>query len=152
MSARGVATTIYDYWLNPTEPGDSIQKPAFSHLVAVCVIGNQEGEYSLEWPPGIGDGGKAFGIGQWHKERADIIEAKTGIDVRTAGVRDQNRAMWWELKNIQKRALTELVNAKNLTEGVSALVKHFEYSGNKDRDIVRRTQYAGYWDAYFRDR
>jgi hypothetical protein len=149
MSAKDVAATIYDYWTLSGHPDDPIKKPALSHLVAVCVIGCQEGEYSLEWPPGQGDGGKAHGIGQWHDDRVKIILDNTGIDVRSAGLLDQNRAMFWEIWNKLPACKKALLAATNVTEGIAALVNKFEFSGNRQRDIRRRSQYAGYWDVHF---
>lgn len=46
-----------------------------------------------------GDGGKAFGLMQWHKDRVEQIYKGTGVDVRTANYADQVKAAVWEMKH-----------------------------------------------------
>jgi hypothetical protein len=65
---------------------------------AAAMIGNFQQESSMN-PFTRGDGGKAYGIAQWHLPRVLAILKNTGIDVRTAGLADQLKAADWEMKN-----------------------------------------------------
>ncbi len=44
-----------------------------------------------------GDNGKAYGLAQWHPDRAAAIKAGTGIDIYTASRQQQMEALAWEM-------------------------------------------------------
>lgn len=77
---------------------DQAKQIGYSQTAALGVLGNMSQESSLD-PYARGDGGTAFGLGQWHIDRVKDILNATGIDVRKASFQDQVRAYLWELNN-----------------------------------------------------
>lgn len=70
---------------------------------ACGAVGNGVVESGLN-PHAIGDHGQARGCFQWHEDRQAAIRHATGIDVRTAGLDDQMRALDWEIRHTQPQA------------------------------------------------
>lgn len=150
MDVNSVATIIYHYWREPSPVGDPIIKPAFPHIPAACVVGDQQGEYGLKWPPGEGDHHKAHGIAQWHADRQQRILDKIRIDISKANIIDQNRAFAWELQKYYAPVFRALLAAQTIEEGITPLVRRYEVTGDQPLDIVKRSAYAEHWDSVFR--
>ncbi|WP_367159908.1 phage tail tip lysozyme [Kozakia baliensis] len=74
------------------------QSQGYSRTAALGIIGNLDQESGLSGGR-IGDGGKAFGVAQWHQDRVDDIKKRFGIDVRTASYADQLRAVALEMQS-----------------------------------------------------
>lgn len=74
-----------------------LQNMGFSRNAALGIVGNIAQESRFD-PAAVGDGGAAFGLAQWHKDRVEHIKKKFGIDVRTADFNDQVRAYGLELQ------------------------------------------------------
>ena len=51
-----------------------------------------------------GDSGNAYGIGQWHRDRQDLIAAHFGKTVQQMSYGEQLQAMAWELQNNEAAA------------------------------------------------
>jgi hypothetical protein len=151
-SVNQLAEMFYDYWRSASGPDDKIGKASLGHIPTVCIIADQQREWSLVWPPKPGDGGKAHGVAQWHQDREDDIRQRTGIDIRTAGPLDQQRAIAWELQTKFPGTWTRLTVAKTTLEGCSLLVKRYEFSGSQARDIARQVPFADHWDIVFAQR
>lgn len=150
-----IASIIFRYWTTETDVGDpKFYKPAFPAWVANSQCGSQQGEYSLLWPPPSGDRvhgiPTAHGAAQWHHDREDDIRNRAGIDIRSASCLDQQRAIWWEIKNKMPACLAALKASDDEAQAVAALVDKFEFSGDRARDKARRTDYALHWKAYFK--
>ncbi|MDL2169775.1 phage tail tip lysozyme [Asaia sp. HumB] len=119
----------------------SLIRAGYSRNAALGVVGNLEQESALN-PGATGDrdwagNPSAFGIAQWHKERADDIQKRFGIDVRTAGYEDQVRALLLELKSGgdagAKQADAALRDPNiSVDRAVKAFREHFERPLNAD--------------------
>lgn len=72
------------------------QSQGFSRSAALGILGNLQQESGLD-ASRVGDSGAAFGLAQWHKDRADDIQKRFGIDVRKASFDDQLRAVALEM-------------------------------------------------------
>lgn len=70
----------------------------YSRNAALGIVGNIAQESRFD-PNARGDGGSAYGLGQWHSDRVEDILKGTGIDVQNASFEDQVRAYAWELKH-----------------------------------------------------
>ncbi|MCP1274807.1 phage tail tip lysozyme [Gluconobacter albidus] len=75
-----------------------LQSMGYSRNAALGVVGNIAQESGFD-PTRVGDGGKAFGLGQWHGDRAADIKTRFGIDVKTADFADQVRAYGLEMQS-----------------------------------------------------
>ncbi|GAN84048.1 phage tail tip lysozyme [Novacetimonas hansenii] len=73
-------------------------KDGYSRNAAMGIMGNVAQESGFD-AGANGDGGNAFGLGQWHRDRVMQILNGTGIDVRKAGYDDQVKAYLWDMKH-----------------------------------------------------
>ncbi|PYD65234.1 hypothetical protein CDI09_14680 [Komagataeibacter nataicola] len=73
-------------------------KDGYSRNAAMGIMGNIAQESGFDTGAN-GDGGNAFGLGQWHRDRVLQILKGTGIDVRKAGYENQVKAYLWEMKH-----------------------------------------------------
>ncbi|GBR39889.1 hypothetical protein AA101099_1863 [Neoasaia chiangmaiensis NBRC 101099] len=82
-----------------------------------------------------GDGGKAFGVFQWHQARADDILRRFGIDVRTAPFTEQLRAAALEMQQGgdpgARNALAMLRSAQDFAQSSSIFSDQFERPANR---------------------
>ncbi|MGZ9718815.1 phage tail tip lysozyme [Rhizobium miluonense] len=107
---------------------ESLKAAGMSHENAVTWAGATMGAESAYGGAQRGDfvNGRptAFGGAQWHMPRVRDILSGTGIDVRSAGMGDQTKAMIWEMKKmgIWDRA----VKAKNAQEVLRLAIKEYE--------------------------
>jgi len=115
------------------------------------IIGDKRGSDPDRW---------AYGKFQWHWiPRGKIILSGDpdrhikgcGIDIRSASNSDQDKAAWWELNNVEKRALAEIKAAKTLEEMASAWVVFYEKSQNHASDIRKQIRFGQAWAEKFKD-
>ncbi|KAB8122223.1 hypothetical protein D3W54_16060 (plasmid) [Komagataeibacter medellinensis] len=78
-------------------------KDGYSRNGAMGIMGNIAQESGFD-AGANGDGGNAFGIGQWHRDRVQQILKGTGIDVRKAAYEDQVKAYLWDMRQGDKGA------------------------------------------------
>ncbi|MFS8051581.1 phage tail tip lysozyme [Rhizobium sp. BR 317] len=91
---------------------------------AAATMGAESGYGHEQRGDFVGGRATAFGSVQWHMPRVRDILKNTGIDVRSAGMDDQTKAMIWEMKKmgIWDRA----VKAKNAQEVLRLAIKEYE--------------------------
>ena len=70
---------------------------------AAGIVANLEAESSLN-PAAVGDGGKAYGIAQWHPDRQANFATTIGRDIRGSSFEDQLAFVHAELQTTEKRA------------------------------------------------
>jgi len=92
------AATIYKYWI----------AAGFTPAQACGLLAQADAESSLD-PNAVGDHGSAFGLDQWHGDRADAIKAGCGVNLRAKPpLADQLKAALWELTHTEKTAFTHI--------------------------------------------
>lgn len=123
-----------------------LQGMGFSRNAALGIAGNISQESGFD-PTRVGDNGSAFGIGQWHKDRADAILKQTGIDVRTANFADQVKAYGLELQSgsdAGARKAGRMLGASNISvmDAVHAVRAYGERPANRlgNEDAIRYNQ------------
>ena len=128
----------YAYW----------RSQGLSHDQALAILGNERGENGLG-SLRVGDNGSAFGQAQWHMDRVADILRNTGIDVRTAGFLDQQKAMRWEMEHGAGggHVWDKIKNAKSRSDAVWWMVNGFERP--LDRGGAAATR-LGFADRYGR--
>ncbi|CAB4132112.1 hypothetical protein UFOVP136_43 [uncultured Caudovirales phage] len=90
----------------------------------------------------VGDGGKAYGIGQWHPDRQANFKKVMGKDIRGSSLADQVSFVDWELRNTEKGAGNKLANARSAREAGGIVSKYYERPKDVDGNVRRRGGYA----------
>lgn len=101
----------------------------WSHEQASGIVGNLLVESpGLNPHPKPGDGGKAYGIAQWHPDRQAVFEKVMGKNIRKSSLEDQLRFVDWELKNSNKKAGNLLRGATSAEMAAAIVDKEYERS------------------------
>lgn len=90
----------------------------------------------------VGDGGKAYGIGQWHPDRQANFKKAMGKDIRGSSLADQVAFVDWELRNTEKGAGNKLANARSAREAGGIVSKYYERPKDVEGNVRRRGGYA----------
>ena len=106
--------------------------------VAMTCMADMEASFQIAV---IGDNGTAYGLYQEHKDRAERIKDKLGIDLMgtpSPSLADQCKSAWWELNNTETRArdAMNLAHTAGACSGIACAM--FERAGATDA-VVRRT-------------
>lgn len=99
---------------------------------AAAVVGNLICESGLR-TNAIGDGGKAYGIAQWHPNRQRRFKHVFGKDIRKANLIEQLEFVHWELNNTEKKAYKKFIASSNVHDAASLFDKHYERSSGAAR-------------------
>lgn len=115
-----------------------------SEHTAAGIVGNLLQESNLN-TKAKGDGGKAFGIAQWHPDRQRGLKALA--DSRGTDITDfdtQLEYVWQELNTTERSALEYLLRTNTIEEATISFMDRFERP-NKDpriNKIKKRIEYA----------
>lgn len=99
---------------------------------SAAIVGNLICESGLN-TKARGDGGKAFGIAQWHPDRQRMFKKIIGKDIKQSSLIDQLEFVHWELHNSEKKAGGLFKAAKNVWDAASLFDRHYERSSGKAR-------------------
>lgn len=111
---------------------DFFETKGYSKHHSAAIVGNLLCESSLNIKA-IGDGGKAYGIAQWHPNRQKMFKKVIGKDIRHSNLKDQLEFVHWELHNTESKAGGIFKTAKNVWEAASLFDRHYERSSGKAR-------------------
>lgn len=78
----------------------------------------------------IGDGGKAFGLAQWHPDRQAKFASVMGKSIRQSTYNEQLAFVDWELNNSESAAGNLLRKAKSVAQAVKAVMFKYERPAN----------------------
>ena len=71
---------------------------------AAGIVGNLQAESGRDLQiDAVGDGGKAYGIAQWHPDRQAMFSRVFGKDIRQSTLGEQLAFVQWELENTEKK-------------------------------------------------
>ena len=102
--------------------------------MAAGIVGNLVQESNLNTTI-KGDGGKAFGIAQWHPDRQKGLKElakRNGTDI--SDFNTQLEYVWQELNSSHKNALDGLLKSQNAEQATKIFMDHFE-KPNKNPNI-----------------
>ena len=109
------------------------------------IVSNVQFESSFN-PKETGDGGQAYGLGQWHPDRQALFKNWKGFDIRQASFNDQVDFINHELNNSESIAGNALRNAKKAAEAGEIVSRMYERPGvtqsAKNWEATRRAQLA----------
>ncbi|MCA9750201.1 MAG: hypothetical protein KC414_13920 [Romboutsia sp.] len=105
----------------------------YSDIQTSAIVGNlmeESGNFSSDVINGKrrGDGGKAFGIAQWHPDRQQVYKKNFGKDLTSTNFQEQLRFVHFELQNTERKALEKLSKATNVNDAAYLIDKHYERS------------------------
>ena len=109
---------------------------------AAGISANLSAESSFD-PTAVGDGGKAYGVAQWHPDRQDAFRQWAGKDIRQSTLEEQLRFVHHELtQGNEKRAGDLLRLAKSAGQAGSVVSRHYERPADKDGEAAKRSASA----------
>jgi hypothetical protein len=93
----------------------------------------------------VGDGGKAYGIAQWHPDRQENFRKVFGKDIRNSSLQEQLQFIAWELNNSEKKAGMKVRAAQSEVETAMLFDQYYERSSGEHRQkrmATAQTLYA----------
>jgi len=98
------------------------------------IVGNLQAESGADLKTdAVGDGGKAYGIAQWHPPRQENFRKAFGKDIRQSNFKEQLGFIQWELENTEKVAGQYLKSAKTAEEAAWLFDQYYERSSGAHR-------------------
>jgi hypothetical protein len=122
------------------------QSQGWTRAQAIGIVANLQAESGINMSTNaVGDGGRAYGIAQWHPDRQANFQRAFGIDIRQAGFQQQLEFVQWELENTERNAANRLRSVtgtgSNAAAQAAAIVDQF-YERSSGAHRQRRMQYA----------
>jgi len=117
----------------------------WSHAQASGIVGNLLAESNLDPHGPAGDGGKAYGIAQWHPDRQATFAQWAGKDIRDSSLAEQLQFVDWELRNSEKAAGDRLARANTAEDAAAIIDEYYERSAgiHRERRIDMAQQLVG---------
>jgi hypothetical protein len=121
---------------------DYFQKQGWSKEQAAGLAANIKRESAFK-ADAVGDGGKAYGIAQWHPDRQAEFKKKFGKDIQGSSLEEQMAFMHHELTaGKEKGAGDKLRQATTAQDAAAAVSKHYERPADKEGEATKRGQLA----------
>lgn len=103
---------------------------------AAGIVGNLITESGLN-PKISGDGGKAYGIAQWHPDRQLEFKKKYGKDIKDSTLEEQMDFVDWELRGgTEQKAGKSLMKAKTASDAARIVAHKYERPKLTDQGIL----------------
>lgn len=94
-----------------------------------------------------GDGGKAYGLAQWHADRQAVFEKAFGKPIRSSTFAEQLAFVDYELRNNEKSAGQRLAQARSAAEAGDIVSRYYERPAAVEWDAARRSNAAKHYHA-----
>ena len=121
------------------------------------IVANLIKENSTLDPRAVGDGGRAYGIAQWHPDRQANFTTAIGGDIRRSTLEQQLTFVDWELRNTESSAGDLLKQAKSPEEAGGIVSKFYERPEAVNAEMRERGEMAaklagnpvssGWWES-----
>jgi len=108
---------------------------------AMGITANIQGESSFN-TGNVGDGGVAYGLGQWHPDRQANFAKAFGKSIKGSSFEDQLAFVDWELKNTEARAGNLLKATKTVAEATNSVTANYERPKYTSKDQAIRRDIA----------
>lgn len=127
LSGAGIAGAGSSEYAN--QAMEYFQSKGWTKEQAAGIVGNLQAESGKDLNPYLpGDGGKAFGVAQWHPDRQAKFQNVFGKPLSKASFQEQIEFVQWELENDEKEAANMLRQARTASEAAVIVDKHYERS------------------------
>lgn len=122
---------------------DFFESKGWTRAQAIGLAANIEAESNFK-TNAVGDGGKAYGLAQWHPDRQAIFQKTYGKPIREANFQEQLEFINWELNNNEKRAGNFIRQAQDAGQAAALVDQHYERSSGEHRQkrILIAQKYA----------
>lgn len=109
---------------------------------AAGIVANLQAESGLR-PGAVGDGGRAYGIAQWHPDRQAAFQRFSGRAIQGSTFEEQLRFVQHELtRGGEVRAGNRLRNANSANEAGSIVSQYYERPADREGAATRRGRSA----------
>lgn len=108
---------------------------------AAGIAANLQAESNFR-PDAVGDGGRAYGIAQWHPPRQGDFARAMGKDIRGSSLDEQLAFVHWELTNTEKRAGEALRACITANEAGACVSRMYERPADANGEAVKRAALA----------
>jgi len=114
----------------------------WSHPQAAGIAASLKAESGFN-PGAVGDGGHAYGMGQWHQDRQAAFAEWAGHDIRASTPEEQMGFVHHELTEGQERAAgLALAQTSTAPEAGAVVSKRYERPADRDGEASRRAASA----------
>ena len=121
---------------------DYFQANGFSRAQSIGIVANLTRESGMK-TGAVGDGGKAFGLAQWHPDRQAEFKKAFGHDIKQASFTEQLQFVRHELLfGQEKRAGRELLSQHTAADAAAAISKYYERPANTQQEMATRGKMA----------
>lgn len=90
----------------------------------------------------VGDGGLAYGIGQWHPDRQANFERAFGKSIKGSTLEEQLAFVQWELTNTEQRAAAALRACTTAADAGACVSKMYERPADREGEAKKRAALA----------
>lgn len=118
-----------------SEAMDFFMSKGWTREQAAGIVGNLQAESGPNLQiDAKGDGGKAYGIAQWHEPRQKLFQQVYGKPIQNATFREQLEFVNWELNNSEKAAGDMLRASRSAKEAAMIVDRNYERSAGSHTD------------------
>lgn len=122
-----------------------LQGLGWSKEQAIGIAANLHQESSFR-PDAVGDGGRAYGIAQWHPDRQADFQAAMGKPIQGSTLEEQVQFVDYELRKGKERAAgTRLQAATDAASAASVVSQYYERPADRAGEARRRGATAAGW-------
>ena len=104
---------------------------------AAGIVANLIAESNLN-PAAVGDGGRAYGVGQWHGDRQRNFAAIIGKDIRGSSLEDQLAFVHAELNRTEKQAGDLLRGCRTPSDAAACITQSYERPADAAGESAKR--------------
>jgi len=127
---------------NSLDPVNFFMAMGWTKEQAAGIVANLQHESALD-PNAIGDGGKAYGIAQWHPDRQANFKKWAGKDIRGSSVQEQMAFVNYELTQGAEQKAGNLLRASTNAQQAGAIVsRHYERPAQQEAEALKRANTA----------
>ena len=100
------------------------QSQGWTAAQAAGIVANLKRESAFN-PQAVGDGGKAFGLAQWHPDRQEEFKRAFGKDIRNASLEEQLAFVQYELTQGREKAAGDRLRRASTANEAGAIVSQY---------------------------
>lgn len=114
---------------------------------SIGIVANLIGESNLSHTVDTGDGGRAYGIAQWHPDRQRNFAKVFWKSIQWSTLEEQLSFVDWELRNTERNAWEMLKNSSSIASATEVITHYYERPFDKHGDTKKRQQIASQIEA-----
>jgi hypothetical protein len=136
--------------LPPAQKNAAAKKDAMSFFMskgwtkeqAAGIVANLKAESAMN-PSAVGDGGRAYGLAQWHPDRQANFKKWAGKDIRESTAEEQMGFVNYELRyGKESKAGRRLQETKTAREAAEIFSKYYERPKDERGEMIKRGNMA----------